>query len=471
MKNLSKKMVVTLYYSLITLCYYSLISAFIVSKNIEFSHPIKFNVLFTLILIFFLWRNVYHFNFHYYINKITRVMGKTVIVSFLSALTITTILNLIIDHNKFFKVNFYNFILYTLGLLLFIFIIHIIQYSWIKNLGYLGYFHKRVLIIGNICSNYNTDFHFNDIWNSRILVGVLNKVNDKWLFNDDELTNSYSTWEDLIYIQNIGKVILFSDHGNLNKEEKKILSFLEENEIPYSVYKRNSKATDFKLSKDITVPLCFEKSIPTRDSLKMISVKRILSILLALFGIIAGLPFWIIISLAIKLHDKGPILYISKRVGKNGREFNFYKFRTMVLNADKMKDELLKHNERQDGPLFKMKNDPRVTPLGRILRKYSIDEFPQLINILKGDMCFIGPRPHLPKEVAEYTPRDYLRLECIPGLSCLPQINDRNNIGFRDWVELDLKYRKEWSLKLDIIIFFKTIGVAIAPLFSRDGGY
>lgn len=460
-----------MYYSAITYTYYIITNLFMEKGNTIISNPTPFLVTFTLVAIIILWRNVYHFSFYYYIHKIAKTLSIAVLISFTISLLLTFLYNSFFTNRELTAQSTEILLFYGLGLVLFLTLVHFVQFLWIKHLGNLGYFHKKVLIIGEKCTKYQLKHHFNDIWNSREFAGTLIQEEGTWYYNNKEMSINYKNWEELIYKKNIGQVILFTDDKNKDNEATEILKFLNFNDIPYSIYKRNSKGTDIKWGKELTIPLCYKKNVPSRDSLRMITVKRLSSILFALFGIIAGLPFWIFIALSIKLHDKGPIFYVSKRVGKNGKMFDFYKFRTMVMNADKMKDELMKFNERQDGPLFKMKNDPRVTPIGKILRKFSLDEFPQLINILKGDMCFIGPRPHLPKEVAEYESRDFLRLECIPGLSCLPQINDRNNIGFRDWVELDLKYRKEWSLFLDIKIFFKTIGVALEPLLKKDGGY
>jgi lipopolysaccharide/colanic/teichoic acid biosynthesis glycosyltransferase len=147
----------------------------------------------------------------------------------------------------------------------------------------------------------------------------------------------------------------------------------------------------------------------------------------------------------------------------------FYKFRTMVVGADRLKARLLPFNERRDGPLFKMRNDPRVTRVGRLLRKYSLDEFPQMLNVLQGSMSLVGPRPHLPEEVAAYQDGDYLRLECIPGIVGLPQIVGRNTLGFKEWVELDLRYRRGWSLVEDLWIIARTLGILLAPLRRRRG--
>jgi lipopolysaccharide/colanic/teichoic acid biosynthesis glycosyltransferase len=140
----------------------------------------------------------------------------------------------------------------------------------------------------------------------------------------------------------------------------------------------------------------------------------------------------------------------------------------MVLNAEALKQKLLKYNRRGDGPLFKMKNDPRVTRVGRILRRYSLDELPQLINVLKGDLSLVGPRPHLLQEVKAYSPHDMLRLECVPGITGLPQIYGRDTLGFKNWVSLDLSYRKNWSIYFDLKILVKSLRVVVAPFFNSE---
>ncbi|OHD76116.1 MAG: hypothetical protein A2V99_03585 [Spirochaetes bacterium RBG_16_67_19] len=209
-----------------------------------------------------------------------------------------------------------------------------------------------------------------------------------------------------------------------------------------------------------------------RDSLTNISLKRLLDLFIAIPALLLFLPLGLLIALAIKLEDGGPVFYITRRIGKNGRPMRFYKFRTMVVGADGLKAQLLRFNERQDGPLFKMRNDPRVTGVGRLLRKHSLDEFPQMLNVLQGSMSLVGPRPHLPEEVAAYHDGDYLRLECIPGIVGLPQIVGRNTLGFKDWVGLDLKYRRTWSLVLDLWIIARTLRIVLAPFMrSRGAGF
>lgn len=201
-----------------------------------------------------------------------------------------------------------------------------------------------------------------------------------------------------------------------------------------------------------------------RDSLIMVSLKRVFDIIASATALVFLLPVFALISLFIVAEDGFPIFYKSKRIGIHGRTMRFIKFRTMVKNAEALKKDLLAFNERPDGPLFKMRKDPRVTRIGELLRKFSLDEFPQFFNVLRGDMSLIGPRPHLPEEVAEYANRDFLRLECIPGIACLPQIQGRDTIGFREWVDLDLEYRRKWSPVYDLEIMGKTAKVALRPL-------
>jgi lipopolysaccharide/colanic/teichoic acid biosynthesis glycosyltransferase len=158
----------------------------------------------------------------------------------------------------------------------------------------------------------------------------------------------------------------------------------------------------------------------------------------------------------IRLTSSGPVLFRQERCGLYGRRFEFLKLRSMQVDADERKPELLEHNE-MDGPVFKMKRDPRITPAGQILRKWSIDELPQLWNVLRGDMSLVGPRPPLPDEVDRYSIFERRRLSMRPGITCLWQVGGRNEIGFDEWVKLDLEYIDSWSLLLDAEILLKTV--------------
>lgn len=187
-------------------------------------------------------------------------------------------------------------------------------------------------------------------------------------------------------------------------------------------------------------------------------IKRIIDIVASFIGLILLSPLILIVSMLIKLESKGEVIFKQKRVGLNGKEFYMYKFRSMVINAEELKEQLESQNE-MSGPMFKIKDDPRITKVGKFIRKTSIDELPQLINVIKGDMSLVGPRPSLPKEVKKFEQWMMERLEVKPGLTCIWQISGRNNIDFEDWMKLDIKYVRERSLVLDFKLIFKTIFV------------
>ena len=194
--------------------------------------------------------------------------------------------------------------------------------------------------------------------------------------------------------------------------------------------------------------------------------KRSLDIMASLVGLIILSPVVLVVAILIKLESKGPIIFSQKRIGLNGKEFKMYKFRSMVQNAEELKEKLQKQNE-MSGPMFKIKNDPRVTKVGRFIRKTSIDELPQLINVLKGDMSLVGPRPSLPKEVENFEGWMLRRLDVKPGLTCYWQVSGRNNIDFEDWMKLDIKYVEERNFWIDIKLIFKTVFV----LFGDKNAY
>ena len=186
-------------------------------------------------------------------------------------------------------------------------------------------------------------------------------------------------------------------------------------------------------------------------------VKRFFDIILSSVAILVLSPVFLIVALAIYIDDpKGSPFFVQTRVGRHGKTFKFYKFRSMVSNAEELLDQLKEKNEK-DGPVFKMKDDPRITRIGKFIRKTSIDELPQLFNILKGDMSIVGPRPSLPKEVSQYNDYQAQRLFVTPGLTCYWQASKkRDDISFDEWVDLDIKYILERSWFVDIKLIFKT---------------
>lgn len=189
--------------------------------------------------------------------------------------------------------------------------------------------------------------------------------------------------------------------------------------------------------------------------------KRALDIVVASIALVLLAPLMLLIAIAIKLDSPGPVLFRQVRVGKGGKLFWFIKFRSMVKNAEQIKRELIPKNEVRGGPVFKMRNDPRVTRVGRFLRRYSLDELPQLIHVLQGEMSLVGPRPPLPSEVKSYGEWEMRRLSVTPGLTCLWQISGRSDIGFREWVELDHIYIDTMSFWTDLKILLFTVPAVI----------
>ena len=194
-------------------------------------------------------------------------------------------------------------------------------------------------------------------------------------------------------------------------------------------------------------------------------VKRLFDIIASLIGSIVLIPVTLIVGLAIKLEDGGPIFFRQERLTKDGKPFKLIKFRSMVVNAEALRDSLESQNE-MDGPVFKIKNDSRITKVGHFIRKTSIDELPQVFNVLKGDISVVGPRPPLRREVEQYDDKARRRLEVKGGLTCLWQIQPhRNTLTFDEWVDLDIEYIEKRSLWLDFVIIIKTFGV----LFTAQG--
>ena len=197
-----------------------------------------------------------------------------------------------------------------------------------------------------------------------------------------------------------------------------------------------------------------------------LKLKRGMDILLSAAALVFLAPVFLFTALAIKLEDGGPVLFCQYRAGKDMKPFKIYKFRSMHVNADAKMPEMMKDNE-QTGHAFKIKNDPRITRVGKFIRKFSIDELPQLINIIKGDMSIVGPRPILTFQMEECSGYERQRLVVQPGLTCYWQIGGRANIGWKDWIEMDLDYIEDMSLWTDIKIIARTV----PAVFDREGAY
>jgi lipopolysaccharide/colanic/teichoic acid biosynthesis glycosyltransferase len=191
------------------------------------------------------------------------------------------------------------------------------------------------------------------------------------------------------------------------------------------------------------------------------TLKRLLDVTIAGLVLLLTLPLWIAIAIAIRIDSTGPAIFVQHRVGLRGRRFRFYKFRSMTNGADSLKSDL-RHLSEVDGPVFKIRVDPRVTRVGRILRQTSLDELPQLINVLRGEMSLVGPRPPVPEEVAQYRPSDMVRLAVKPGLTCWWQVRGRSTIDFDTWMAYDREYVYGLSFWVDVAILLRTAWAVIS---------
>jgi len=445
---------------------------------LHYTYPISDKIILILCLFFITyfyltWQNLYSRNYHYYLKKTYHRVIKNIVISVLIILPVSVVF-IKIERTHFFPaLSLYL----AMGIISF-FVMHGSQFLWLRYLSNLGYFRKNYLVIGNPDERFPLNSHFQDIGNTNNYVGTIIKKNEHyvWKQNGGQIFRSLNNSDDLkgfILKENIGEIFFFLGDELQIDLLLDAVKFCRDLSINYYLVPDTRQLpTKYPWNKIFPyyIPIV-EGFMGSRDSLTNISIKRILDIIISTIALILLVPLGILIALAIRIEDGGPAFYISTRIGKNRKPIRFYKFRTMIVNAEKEKQKLLKYNERSDGPLFKIKDDPRFTRVGKILRKYSLDEFPQLFNVFLGNMSLVGPRPHLPEEVAEYKDSDYLRLECMPGIVGLPQIIGRNTLGFREWIYLDLKYRKNWSLLLDLKIMFKTVKLLLATFIGSKGSF
>ncbi|RJQ34999.1 sugar transferase [Candidatus Parcubacteria bacterium] len=270
----------------------------------------------------------------------------------------------------------------------------------------------------------------------------------------EELLN---TPEILQEIKNKKIDILFQTDSNISKDKAlDILTYCQENHmvLRYAANLFQAQNINIDLNSIAGLPIVEIQGTPL-DGWRRVA-KRTFDFVIALFLIILLLPLFITLAIIIRATSAGPAFVKLKRVGKKGRAFDMYKFRSMIKDAQAMKTEIMNLNERNDGPLFKVKNDPRITKIGKWLRRTSLDELPQLFNVLKGEMSLVGPRPHEPEEVSHYE-RGYKKLLTIkPGMTGMAQVSGRSNLLFTEEAKLDIFYIENWSMFLDLIILLKT---------------
>jgi exopolysaccharide biosynthesis polyprenyl glycosylphosphotransferase len=352
--------------------------------------------------------------------------------------------------------------------LLFLFLVRSLEYKVLKIYRAKGYnFINVVLIADDSSIPFIESLISNNEWGYRIIAIFTGSVllKEKYEKAIILLPDEYlAVLNDLMEVDIIDEVLYFKNKV-IPSEVRNTVRSCEELGVVFSLNytDKNNKLTN--AIKTIIGSQKFMTFINIPHNSFALAIKKIMDISLSFLMIICLSPFLLAIFILIKTTSKGPIIFKQSRVGLRGRQFSLYKFRTMIVNAEKLKKDLEAENE-MDGPVFKIKDDPRVTNIGKFLRRTGLDELPQLFNILKGEMSLIGPRPPLPSETQQYKRWQLRRLSVKPGLSCFWQIKpDRNNIKFEKWMELDLAYIDNWSLRLDFIILLKTI----KTVFQRTG--
>jgi len=352
--------------------------------------------------------------------------------------------------------------------MVFLFVVRSLEYQIIKSYRAKGYNYINVVLIADDSSiPFIESLIENKEWGYRIIAIFTgsDKIKEKFEKAIVLLPDEYlGVLNDLMEVDIIDEVLYFKTKV-IPAEVRNTVRSCEELGVVFSL---NYKDQNNKLTNAIKTFIGNQKfltfiNIPHNSF--ALAFKKITDIGVSFFLIICLSPVLLAIAVLIKMTSKGPIIFKQARVGLRGRQFGLYKFRTMIVDAEKHKKELEAENEA-DGPVFKIKDDPRITKIGKFLRRTGLDELPQLFNVLKGEMSLIGPRPPLPSETIQYKRWQLRRLSVKPGLSCFWQIKpDRNNIKFEKWMELDLAYIDNWSLRLDFIILLKTI----KTVFQRTG--
>lgn len=418
----------------------------------DYSEYIKFSLYATaFLIILFIFNRLYSFKFR-------EGFGKTTIkvVALVSAwLMFIIAYYFLVVHQLFFSrialahIWFFSIVFITLGRALILFIESLLLKFGIGQ--------RKVLFVGinNLADQcfrqLSKDKRFN-------VVGALADKMESRKMGKLKIVGTLNQLEAIVKKYGVDEIIQADETRSSN-----LLGYCRSNQIKYYFIPDllRIQRTNVEMEMVDDIPLISLKQTPLEGWGYV--YKRVLDVIFSTIFIIFLIPIWLVIPLIIRIDSKGPIVYKSKRKYKD-KVFNIYKFRTMVPDADRIKESLKEKNERS-GPLFKIKHDPRITKLGRFLRKTSIDELPQLFNVLIGNMSLVGPRPHLPEEVDQYESHHYQVFAIKPGVTGLAQINGRSNLDFEEEVKLDVYYIENWSPWLDIKVILKSIGV----VFRADG--
>lgn len=415
----------------------------------------------SLIVIIYSFKKMYYFETYLFWDELINILHSATIY-FFSMLVLLIVINSYVDVIKLFVITI-NFIIFD----------SIARYIYRKLLIKLNLFNTNVIILGTgELAQVIYDKIAEHPFTTYKILGFLDYKDENRIVNDEKIIGKFKNFDEIIRKMNIEEVIIAIP--NLTKEE-----------LSHVINKLERTVRKIKYVPDLYGLISFSNKINDLDGVLTITasqellnplnlvIKRIFDIALSIVGLILLSPVFLIIAILIKKEDKGPVFFKHKRIGKDLKEFEMYKFRTMYPDAEKRLEELLEKDEKireEWFKHFKLKDDPRITKIGKILRKTSLDELPQLINVLKGDMSLIGPRPVVKKEVELYYGEDIAKevFSIKPGITGMWQANGRSDVeDYSERIALDLYYLRNWSLELDFIIFLKTIKIVI----DKKGAY
>jgi exopolysaccharide biosynthesis polyprenyl glycosylphosphotransferase len=320
---------------------------------------------------------------------------------------------------------------------------------------------QDILILGIGPLGRHTGLEIRDRNDHRRVCGYL-RFNDEKIHNrlPAEVGGVVGNLEELLKNQVVSEVFIAGNNDSQRVEMQGAIQVLERFGVPFALPVSGFRFGRARPTYEKAVEDGYVHYLSVRHKPVQQMLKRLFDMLSSLVALIALSPLMISVAIAIKLTSRGAILFKQLRVGQHGKPFHMLKFRSMISNAEELKAKLMAQNE-QTGPVFKMRRDPRITAVGRFIRKFSIDELPQLVNVLRGEMSVVGPRPPVPVEVAKYEAWQRRRLSVRPGLTCVWQVSGRNEISFEEWMYLDMQYIDHWSLGQDFQLILKTLPVVL----------
>lgn len=414
-----------------------------------------------LLVILLVWRGLFGLQEAYVSQRFTSLkaemlmISKTVFFGMLTILTFAFIIKSSVPRTLLFMFAFVNMV--------FLFVEKTILFRFIRYLRQQGKNLKVVLVLGagDVAKNFVESVKNYPDWGIKIL-GLICKdemnIGEKRFGH--KLVGHTAHLRELLHLNPIDELVIALPAKYFHTIEG-VMAICDEEGVPVRIVSPFFKNLIAKAKTDMVhgLPIIKFSSVERNDF--EAATKRVIDIIVSASLLVILLPLFFVIALMIKLDSRGPVIYKWKIFGLNKRPLTSYKFRTMIINADKIKEQLLSRNE-MNGIAFKIEDDPRVTRIGKWLRKFSIDELPQLWSVLKGDLSLVGPRPPLQKEVEQYEGWHRRKLSVKPGITCLWQVSGRNDINdFNEWMRLDMKYIDEWSLWLDVKILFKTVLVVL----------